>query len=148
MTELLGTIDYDRIKDKVQTLIDADLKPTRSTPVQVLSDETISPSDEAEFTISDADGYSAIVLTVKATYDASATAGVKIRWLYSPNGSDYDSEDAAEAEGQYNDMVFSKGTTKVETMLIPIFQPYVKVQVVNLDTSYSVTVDVWKTLLR
>jgi len=148
MTELLGTIDYDRIKDRIQTIIDADLKPTRSTPVQVLSGETISPSDEAEFTVSDADGYSAIVLTVKATYNASATAGIRVRWLYSPNGSDYDSEDAAEAEGQYNDITFTAGATKVETVLIPIFQPYVKIQIVNKDTSYSVTVDAWKTLLR
>jgi len=148
MTELLGTIDYDRIKDKVQALIDADLKPTRSTPVQVLSGETISPSDEAEFTVSDADGYSAVVLTVKATYNASATAGIRVRWLYSPNGSDYDSEDAAEAEGQYADLKFVANATKVETVLIPIFQPYVKIQIVNKDTSYSVTVDAWKTLLR
>ena len=148
MTELLGTIDYDRIKDKIQTLIDADLKPTRSTPVQVLSSETISPSDEAEFTVSDSNGYSAVVITVKAAYNASATQGVRVRWLYSPNGSDLDSEDAAEAEGQYNDITFTAGATKVETVLIPIFQPYVKIQIVNKDTSYSVTVDAWKTLLR
>jgi len=148
MTELLGTIDYDRIKDKIQTLIDADLKPTRSTPVQVLSSETISPSDEAEFTVSDSNGYSAVVITVKAAYNASATQGVRVRWLYSPNGSDLDSEDAAEAEGQYNDIAFTAGATKVETVLIPLFQPYVKVQIVNKDTSYSVTVDVWETLLR
>jgi len=148
MTELLGSVDYDRIKDKVQALVDADLKPTRSTPVQVLSGETISPSDAAEFTVSDTDGYSAVVVTVKATYDASATAGIRVRWLYSPNGSDYDSEDAAEAEGQYKDLTFDSNSTKIETVLIPIFQPYVKIQIVNKDTSYSVTVDAWKTLLR
>jgi len=148
MVELLGSVDYDRIKDKVQALVDADLKPTRSTPVQVLSGETISPSDAAEFTVSDTDGYSAVVVTVKATYDASATAGIRVRWLYSPDGTNFDSVEDAEAQGNYEDLSFAEGATRTRTILIPLFQPYVKVQVVNLDSSYAVTVDVWKTLLR
>lgn len=124
------------------------LKPVRGTPVKELSAQSISASDEAEFTISDADGYSAAVVTTKATYNASATQGVRVRYLYSPNGTDFDSEDAAEAEEQYNDIAFAAGATKVETLLIPLLQPYLKVQIVNLDSSVSVTADVWRTLLR
>ena len=169
MVKVIGVIDYDSIKDalasgegKIQlvdsggnpigdipfsALLDG-LKPIRSNPEPVLSSETIDANDLSEFTVSDSDGYSAVVVTVKAAYHASATQGVRVRWLYSPNGSDFDSEDAAEAEGQYNDITFTAGATKVETVLIPLFQPYVKVQIVNKDTSYSVTVDAWKTLLR
>ena len=124
------------------------LKPTRSIPEQVLTSQSISAGDKAEFTISDTNGYSAIVVTVKATYDPSASQGVRARWLYSPDGTNFDSEDAAEAEGQYTDLTFVAGETKVETVLIPIFQPYVKVQIVNLDSLYSVVVDAWKTLMR
>ena len=54
------------------------LKPTRATPVQELSTQSIPASDKTEFTISDADGYSAAVITIKATYNASATQRVRV----------------------------------------------------------------------
>jgi hypothetical protein len=126
------------------------LKPTRVTPVQELSAESIAAGGTAEFTVDVAqtDGYSALVVTVKATYDANATQGVRVRWLYSPDGTNFDSVEDAEAQGNYEDLSFSAGATRVRTILIPLFQPYVKVQIVNLDTSYAVTVDAWRTLMR
>jgi len=124
------------------------LQPARSGTEQVLNSEAISAGGTSEFVVDNTDGYSAIVLTVKATYNASATQGVRVRWLYSPNGSDYDSEEDAENGSQYVDLTFAAGEMRVRTILVPIFQPYVKVQVINKDSSYSVTVDVWKTLLR
>jgi len=147
-TIIIITEDGKIVSDiSLSALRDA-LKPTRTPPEQVLSGQSISANDKAEFTVSDTDGYSAIVVTVKATYDSSATAGVRVRWLYSPDGTNFDSEDSAEAEGQYADLTFTAGTTKTETVLIPIFQNYVKIQIVNLDTSVSVTVDAWTTKLR
>jgi len=137
---IIGDIPISALRDA--------LKPTRATPEQVFTSQSIGAGDKAEFTVSDTDGYSAIVVTVKATYDSSATAGVRVRWLYSPDGTNFDSEDSAEAEGQYTDLTFTAGTTKTETVLIPIFQNYVKIQIVNLDTSVSVTVDAWTTKLR
>jgi len=173
ISDLEGSFDYGKLKKIIETIMTSGaskivivdpagniisdislsalrdaLKPTRATPEQVLTGQSIPPSDKAEFTVNDTDGYSSVVVTVKAIYDPSATAGVRVRWLYSPNGSDFDSEDAAEAEKQYKDLTFVAGETKVETVLIPIFQPYVKVQIVNLDSSYAVTVDAWKTLMR
>jgi len=124
------------------------LKPSRGTPTQDLSSQSIAANDKAEITKSNLDGWSAIVVTVKATYDASATAGVRVRWLYSPDGSNYDSPEDAEDAGNYEGLTFEKGKTRQRTLLIPLFQPYVRVQIVNLDSSYSVTVDVWTTLLR
>ena len=124
------------------------LKPTRATPVQQLSSQSIPASGTKEFTISDANGYSAVVVTVRATYDASASAGVRVRWLYSADGINFDSIEDAEAQGNYEDLSFAAGVTRQKTILIPILQPHVKVQVVNLDTSYAVTVDAWSTLMR
>jgi len=124
------------------------LKPTRIAPEQVLSNQSINAGNKAEFTVSNTDGYSAIAVTVKASYDFSATKGIRVRWLYSPDGTNFDSEEDAEDQGNYEDLTFSAGETRQRTVLIPIFQPHVKVQVVNLDSSYPVTVDVWKTLLR
>lgn len=126
------------------------LKPTRSTAVKELDSQTIAPSDKAEFTVddSDTDGYSAIVLTVRATYSAAATSGVRVRWLYSPDGTVYDSEEDAEDAGNYEDLTFAAGETRQRPIVVPIFKPYIKVQVVNLDTAESVTVSVWRTLIR
>lgn len=124
------------------------LKPTRATPTKVLSAQSIPASDKAEFVISNGDGYSAVVVTVKAAYGASATAGVRVRWLYSPDGTNFDSVEDAEAEGNYVDLSFVAGATRQRTILIPIFADNVKVQIVNLDATYSVTVDVWSSLLR
>ena len=124
------------------------IKPTRATPVQELSSQSISAGGTTEFTIDDTDGYSAIVVTVKATYDASATQGVRVRWLYSPDGTNFDSVEDAEAQGNYEDLSFAAGETRQKTILVPIFLPYVKVQIVNLDSSVSVTVDAWTTLMR
>ena len=131
-----------------KALEESGLGTTRATPTQQLSSQSISAGGTAEFTIDDTDGYSAIVVTVKATYDASATAGVRVRWLYSPDGTNFDSVEDAEAQGNYEDLSFAAGETRQRTVLIPILQSYVKIQIVNLDTSYAVTVDAWTTLMR
>jgi len=124
--------------------------PTRATPVQELSSQSIAAGEVAEFTVDDTktDGYSALVVTVKATYNASATAGVRVRWLYSPDGTNFDTVEDAEDQGNYEDLSFAAGESRQRTVLVPIFSPYVKVQVVNLDTSYAVVVDAWRTLMR
>ena len=168
-----GFIDYEKIKEKIKAIIDARefevilidsagnvigdislsdlrdaLKPTRTSPEQVLTSQSIDAGGKAEFTVSDMDGYSAIVVTVKATYDSSATQGIRVGWLYSANGEDFDSPEDAEDQGNYEDLSFGAGETRQRTVLIPILQNYVKVQVVNLDSSYAVVVDAWVTKLR
>jgi len=123
------------------------VKGERTEPERVLSAQTIDAASLAEFTVR-GEGYSAVVVTVRASYDASATSGVRVRWLYSPDGSSFDSPEDAEDAGNYSDLTFSAGATRQRTVLIPLLQKYTKVQIVNLDSAVSVTVDVWKTLLR
>jgi len=141
---VLGQLDIT-----LSALRDA-LKPTRTAPVQELSSQSIPAGETTEFTVdaSKTDGFSALVVTVKATYNASATQGVRIRWLYSPDGTNFDSIEEAEAVGNYEDVGLVAGASRVRTILIPLFMPYVKVQVVNLDTSYAVVVDAWRVLMR
>ena len=146
--KLLTTPDNPSNLDIALSALRDALKPTRALPVQELSSQSIAAGGTQEFTVSDGDGYSALVVTVKAAYNASATAGVRVRWLYSPDGTNFDSVEDAEAAGNYEDLSFAAGATRIRTILIPLFQPYVKVQIVNLDTSYAVTVDAWRTLMR
>jgi len=119
----------------------------RTTPEKVFDSVSIAASGTEEFTIT-AGIYSASIITVSATYDASATSGVRVRWLYSPDNSLFDSPEDAEDEGNYKDLTFSAGETRTRTIVIPHLQPYVKVQVVNLDSSYSVTVTAWKIFMK
>jgi len=58
---VIGDISLSALRDA--------LKPTRAAPEQVLSGQSIAGGETAEFVVSGADGYSAVVVTVKATYD-------------------------------------------------------------------------------
>jgi len=94
------------------------------------------------------DGWSALVVIVRVAYNASATAGIRVRWLYSPDGTNYDSVEEADAQGNYYEPTFTAGATRQATILIPILAPYIKVQIVNKDSTYAHTLDVWTLALR
>ena len=129
--------DFANLDIPFSSLRDA-LKPARTAPIQVLSAKSIAANSTENIDESGLDGYSAIILIVKATYDASATAGVRVRWLYSPNGSNFDSTEDAEDAGDYEERTF----------LVPVFTDDLRVQIVNQDASKAVTVDAWKILLH
>jgi len=119
--------------------------PEKATE-QVFTSKSIAANSSEDFIVSNE--YSAVIVTVRATYDAGATAGVRVRWLYSPDGSNFDSVEDAEDAGYYKDLTFAAGATRQRTVLISLIQKYTKVQIVNLDASKAVVVDVWKTLFR
>jgi hypothetical protein len=125
-----------------------ELSPVREETVKALDSVSIGPGGLAEFTVTSAAKHSALVVSVRASYHASATAGVRVRWLYSPDGTNFDSSEDAEAAGNFDDLSFAAGATRQRTTVVPLFQPYVKVQVVNRDASYAATVSCWRTLLR
>lgn len=132
---------------KISELRDA-LRPSISTPTQDLNAVIIAGGASQNINKVSLDGWKTLVVTVSATYDAAATAGVRIRWLYSPDGVNYDSVEDAEAQNHYEDLTFTAGATRQRTIQIPILQPNVRVQVVNQDTTAGVTVSVWSTLVR
>jgi len=123
------------------------VKGERTEPERVLSAQTIDADSLSEILVR-GEGYSAVVVTVRAKYDASATSGVRVRWLYSPDNTNFDSSADAEDAGNYADLTFSAGATRQRTVLIPLLQKYTKVQIVNQDSSYAVMVDMWKVLIR
>jgi hypothetical protein len=125
-----------------------ELSPIREETAKALDNVSVGPGDLAEFTVTSSAKHGALVVTVRASYHASATAGVRVRWLYSSDGASFDSPEDAEAVGNYEDLTFAAGATRQRTIVIPLFQPYVKVQVVNMDPSYPVTISCWRTLLR
>ena len=87
-------------------------------------------------------GKTAIAVSLKTAYDASATDGVRLDVLHSPDGTNYDTDT--------DDTIihpFAAGTKKQKTYIIPAIHPYVRLAVVNLDASYAVTTDLWATFV-
>jgi len=125
-----------------------EIAPVREEVEKVLDAVSVDAGASEAFTVESGAEHSALIVAVRATYDPAATAGVRVRWLYSPDGVDFDSPEDAEDAGNYEDLTFSAGVTRQRTVLIPLFKPYVRVQVVNRDPTYAVTVDGWRTLMR
>ena len=119
----------------------------RTEAVQELDGITVPAGSYTEIVKENLTEYSAIALAVQAIYAPTATSGIRVRWLYSPDGTNYDSVEDAEAQGNYEDLSFAAGATRQRTIVIPILQPYVKIQIINLDTRAAVTVSAWITLL-
>ncbi|MEM4701414.1 MAG: hypothetical protein QXZ51_04650 [Candidatus Bathyarchaeia archaeon] len=125
-----------------------ELAPVREETAKVFDSKSIAGNGIEEFTIMSTSKHSALLITARASYDVNATAGVRIRWLYSQDGVSFDSSEDAEEAGNYADLTFAAGATRQGTTLIPLFTPYVKVQLLNKDTDHPVTVTVWRTMLR
>jgi len=134
--------------EKLQESIFEGVSPIRVHPVRVYTQEIIPKGGVVEFTIESWEKYSAVVVTVKASYDPNATSGVRVRWLYSADGQNFDSPEDAEGVGNYDDLSFQAGSVRQRTILIPLFLPYVRIQIVNLDLNYGVTVDAWYAFMR
>jgi hypothetical protein len=136
------------LRRAVREILREELAPIREETVKVLDDVVISAGGLTEFAVLSSSRHSALILTVKATYSPSATSGVRVRWLYSPDSVNFDSVEDAEAAGNYEDLSFSPGTTRQRTLVIPLLQPHVKIQVVNRDPFHPVTVSCWRTMVR
>ena len=137
-----------KLLDREVLRLSENLEPKRTAPIQDLSAVSIAGSGVQNIDKSGLNGYSALLVIVKATYDANATAGVRVRWLYSPDGTNYDSPEDAEDQGNYEDLTFSAGATRQRTVLIPVLTDNIRVQIVNLDSNYAVSIDVWSLKLR
>jgi len=90
----------------------------------------------------------AVLITVRVTYTDTATAGVRVIWLYSPDGTNYDTEEDAIIEGNYFEPSFSAGETRQRSVIVPFVSPYLRFVVRNLDTANAVTVSLWTTLVK
>jgi hypothetical protein len=134
--------------DDLKIALRSEVAPIREETVKVLDGEVVDPGGMAEFTVESFSRHSAVVVSVRASYHESATAGVRVRWLYSADNLSFDSVEDAELAGNYEDLSFAAGEVRQRTVLIPLFKPYVKIQIVNRDTSYPATISCWKTMLR
>jgi hypothetical protein len=124
------------------------LKPARKLIDYTVKQQAIAPNSYIEFAKRAEDGWSALVIIVKVTYSVNASAGVKIRWMYSPDGSNFDSPEEADNQGNYYNMTYGAGVVRQTTVVVPLLTPFVKIQIFNQDASNSVIADVWTVVVR
>lgn len=86
-------------------------------------------------------------VSLRAEYHAESTAGVRLRWLYSQDGVNFDTIEDAETNMQYFEPTFEPGKTRQGTVLVPFDALAIKLQVVNLDKNNPVRVTLWETYL-
>ena len=111
--------------------------------VTKIIDGTVAAGGTIEYVADFSEVRKTLSLTVRATYNASATKGVRVYLLPSPDGSVFDSLEDAEAQGNYFDVAFAAGATKQATVPMVHFRMQMKILVKNLDSSYSASVAAW-----
>jgi hypothetical protein len=115
----------------------------RTKPEQIIKAYTLSPNETYNINMTDLASAIAVILFVRAIYTPQATAGIRVRWLYSPDGVHYDSPEEAEASGNYTDLGYVPGNSRQKTIIIPVLSPYLRIQIINKDPSNPTTIDVW-----
>jgi hypothetical protein len=124
------------------------LKPARSPVTQDLSGYLLEAEASVNIDKPGLDGWSALVVTVRAKYGTSPSFGIRVRWLYSPDGVNYDSPEEADAQRNYYDFTVEPEATRQATILVPILTPYVRIQIVNMDPVEGVYLSVWTLTVR
>ena len=119
-----------------------DVKPVKvgvhKSIEQKLSDYSLAGGGSVSIELTVPEGLSKIALVVKATYNSSASSGIRIKVYWSPDGSNWDTD-----TDEVYDHPFEAGKTKQKTYVIHALTPYVKIVIENLDPDYAVTLNAW-----
>jgi hypothetical protein len=114
-------------------------------PLLIINVSSIAAGGEAHNDI-DTGKIKSAALTVSVTYGSTATSGVRVYILASPdNFTTVDSENTTDAF-TYFEPSFSAGATRIKTVNLDLLPRYVRVLVRNLDSSVATgAVKVWLT---
>ena len=83
------------------------------------------------------------IITVRLTYNASATAGATINTYYSPDGTYWDTEPVDSFS-----LPFTAGTTIQKSYIVAAPCKGLEIEIVNNDSSYDLTIDyLWLTTI-
>ena len=133
----------DLLKIRVYTVWHLDVT-TLKAPVKIIDVSSIAAGGETHYDMDLLDARE-IALTVRVTYDANATDGVRVYLLSSPDGVNFDAEDENNAFA-YFDPGFEAGSTVQKTVLVDSLPRYLRILVRNLDSSHTTgAVQVWVT---
>jgi hypothetical protein len=77
-----------------------------------------------------------VAIEVNVTYNASATAGGRLLIYYSTDGANFDTD-----TNNFVTLPFASGTTKQQTFTFPAPSKYIKIEVINDDGTYALTIN-------
>lgn len=148
----------EELKDALREAIREELtsgNPAVSLPIggvksvkQELSNVSIPANGYRDVDVEVPEAYSGMMVTCRASYGADATAGVRLIYLYSHDGVNYDGEEDAIDAGNYADLTFAPGQTRQRSEILAALPKYVRVRVRNKDLSAPVTVSLWRCVVR
>jgi len=87
-------------------------------------------------------GRCGVITTLKATYDSLATKGVKLEIYTSPDGIDWDTD-----TDEIYEHPFKAGEARQKPYITSALHPNIRVRIINLDPTYAVTIDLWRTFI-
>jgi len=118
------------------------ISEVNKTTSQELTSQAIAASSSQNVDITIPAGKSGAAVTLKAAYDAAATSGATINVFYSPDGTNYDTN----TDDSYAHP-FTAGSTIQKTYIVSAIHPFIRIQVVNNDSSKGITADLWTTFI-
>jgi len=130
------------LEETVKTWLELVATGVKKDTAQPLSAYSLAAGGTVDTDITVPDKRASITIILRATYDAAATAGVRLEVYYSPDGTNWDTD----TDERY-DHPFRAGETVQKTYVLSSIPPYVRVRIVNLDGTYAVTIDMWRTFI-
>ena len=108
--------------------------PKRIT--SLASNVTVTASSSVNYDHTIPENHTGAVITIRVTYDASATAGATIKTYYSQDGTNFDTEAVDSV-----DLSFTAGATVQQSIIVAAPCNTLRIEVVNNDSSYDLTLD-------
>ena len=116
-------------------------KPSKDVSIR-LNNASISGGGSQDIDIDVPEWATGCAVTVRATYDASANAGVKFEVYSSPDGISWDTN----TDDEFT-LPFIAGETVQKTEIVAVGPPNVRIRVTNLDSTHTATVSLWTTFI-
>jgi len=111
--------------------------------IQVASDITINPGEYQNFDLEIPLGKTGMAVTVNVTYSPNASDGAEVRIYHSPDGVNWDTD-----TDEIDTVPFRVGETVQKTFIYQCILPYVRIVVVNKDTSQALALNnLWVTYI-
>lgn len=118
------------------------LIPKRTDSKVALSNYSLAGGGAVYVDIEVPDGYNHVIVQVEVVYGANAVNGVRIFWLYSNDGQNFDTRAGARSLNRYIDPIVVAGAHEILTLDIPALSRYVRIFIKNKDDTVTQTVTI------
>jgi len=130
------TIGIDNVGLAKDSTLNTLINNQNKVITQLASSVTVTAGSSVTYDHTIPDNHTGAVITIRVTYDASATAGATIKTYYSQDGTNFDTEAVDSV-----DLSFTAGATIQQSIIVAAPCNTLRIEVVNNDGSYDLTID-------